>query len=1097
MKRQPSKTLADAVAGYQSEERREAAALAMLASDGGDDGGGQGGGQGGGGAGDGRAGAAQGGGGGTDAVPIAQWRPRRRYKDASGTSWKVNDPRALKQVYDSCTPPLSPSAHYKAGAPRMDTSRPRGAAMGAASGAASVNPAAVAQQGRQHSLLAERLAQAEAGDASDGLEGGPEQMIALTRRLSKEVRISAEGAPEEPMDTTALAGGQLYDAAVRAAAEALEHASKGQGPREQGKAADAGVGAGASASGGAPSSMFGAGYHIPHATAPDPNARLTVKSEVLPSGMPAVTGLSLTTEVETPASPSFRRSENSAGGAFQTASTSAFSAPTAEQLQEALQQMKQQQPPTAMPTASVLPQLDVADIRAAMERLVQSQHAFLAAHAQPLELPCVREPADRKGKAKLSPEMRRVTNAGDVLVPVRLPAGVTLDDLREAIRNIGQDPSKVFGVGQPGEQNPAPGTRKARSTGGAAVGAETEPQPGAGKSRGRGSRSGRHRSRGHGDVSPRDAFEARVDADGSGQKQASEPVFKPARRAAKPQRETTVPAGTLPKSQVSAPVSADVPIPADVHDKSEAFDMDVGEDEPDEDGPDELPFGLSPGGMRILQYSHGTRRAGRLAGQHARAAGTSRPAARRRAPPEGRSAYAPREGDAHVGLVYDDAMLLHKAPVEHHESPERLMAVFARLHSEQLLHRCARIRSREASNAELLRVHTADHIAEMEGAFDKDGPEIQVPPTKLGDIYFTAGTVKAARMAAGCTIEACERVLNGDVERAFAIVRPPGHHAECCQAMGFCFFNNCAAGAAAAVAAGHKRVLVFDWDVHHGNGTQAIFEEDPRVLYMSLHRFTDDGSFFPGTGDADDVGEGDGEGFSVNVPWRDRGLGAEDYQAAFEHVLMPIARSFAPELVLVSAGFDAAIGDPIGEMKLSPAAYAHMTSELLGLADSKMVVTLEGGYRPDAVALCAEAVVRSLLGEKVPPPKVRKHCKASTADTLERVAEVQRQYWPCLREAGAKERLQEFLDRTRQQTQSDSNNSNSGSADTRGVSVQASVGDSTVSSRPGTMPKRGGGHAQSAVVARGGGLSRMGPVADTPSPWGARRARSQPPNMAA
>ena len=130
--------------------------------------------------------------------------------------------------------------------------------------------------------------------------------------------------------------------------------------------------------------------------------------------------------------------------------------------------MKQQQPPTAMPTASVLPQLDVADIRAAMERLVQSQHAFLAAHAQPLELPCVREPADRKGKAKLSPEMRRVTNAGDVLVPVRLPSGVTLDDLREAIRNIGQDPSKVFGVGQPGEQNPAPGTRKARSTGGAA-----------------------------------------------------------------------------------------------------------------------------------------------------------------------------------------------------------------------------------------------------------------------------------------------------------------------------------------------------------------------------------------------------------------------------------------------------------------------------------------------------------------------------------------------------------------------------------------------------------------------------------------------------
>ncbi|EIE24210.1 histone deacetylase, partial [Coccomyxa subellipsoidea C-169] len=207
----------------------------------------------------------------------------------------------------------------------------------------------------------------------------------------------------------------------------------------------------------------------------------------------------------------------------------------------------------------------------------------------------------------------------------------------------------------------------------------------------------------------------------------------------------------------------------------------------------------------------------------------------------------------------------------------------------------------------------------------------------------------------------------GAVQNGAAIVRPPGHHAESGMAMGFCYFNNAGLAARAAQAAGARRVLVLDWDVHHGNGTQHIFEHDPGVMYMSIHRY-DGGHFYPGTGAVKEVGRGAGEGFTVNVPWPMGGMGNGDYMAAFSHVIIPIAHEYSPDLIIVSAGFDASAGDPIGGCRVTPEAYAHMTAMLGAVAP--LAVLLEGGYNLTATAAGCEAVLRVLLGAK--PPRFAK-----------------------------------------------------------------------------------------------------------------------------
>jgi len=230
----------------------------------------------------------------------------------------------------------------------------------------------------------------------------------------------------------------------------------------------------------------------------------------------------------------------------------------------------------------------------------------------------------------------------------------------------------------------------------------------------------------------------------------------------------------------------------------------------------------------------------------------------------------------------------------------------------------------------------------------------------------------AARWAAGSVTDLAFKVASRELKNGFAVVRPPGHHADHSTAMGFCFFNSVAIACRQLQQQGKaNKILIMDWDVHHGNGTQQTFYQDPSVLYISLHRH-DDGNFFPGSGAVDEVGAGSGEGFNVNVAWAgglDPPMGDPEYLAAFRMVVMPIAREFSPDLVLVSAGFDAAEGHPapLGGYHVSAKCFGYMTQQLMSLAGGAVVLALEGGHDLTAICDASEACVAALLGNKVDP----------------------------------------------------------------------------------------------------------------------------------
>ncbi len=300
---------------------------------------------------------------------------------------------------------------------------------------------------------------------------------------------------------------------------------------------------------------------------------------------------------------------------------------------------------------------------------------------------------------------------------------------------------------------------------------------------------------------------------------------------------------------------------------------------------------------------------------------------------------AENRGFARALLVDDVRFDKHASPAYHPERPERLVAARAAVHGSPVAWEAVVVR--EATFDELARVHDPKFIEGLDKLRGEDG---FLDP----DTYIAKESVHAARLAAGGTIAMVDGILDGATKVGVALPRPPGHHARPSRAMGFCLINNVGVAAAHARARGIERVAIIDWDVHHGNGTQEMFYGDPGVLYASLHQFP----FYPGTGAAAETGEGEGRGYTVNIPLGAHGDDAV-YRGAFERVLLPVLDAYAPQLVLVSAGFDASARDPLAQMELSARAFRFMAKGLRAIADShskgRIGLVLEGGY--DLVAL--------------------------------------------------------------------------------------------------------------------------------------------------
>ena len=308
-----------------------------------------------------------------------------------------------------------------------------------------------------------------------------------------------------------------------------------------------------------------------------------------------------------------------------------------------------------------------------------------------------------------------------------------------------------------------------------------------------------------------------------------------------------------------------------------------------------------------------------------------------------------------TGLVTHPDCGLHFAGPGHPERPERLEALLGRLEESGIAAECERVLAREATEVELALAHVAGHAASVRSACERGRVVLDD-----GDTYVCPDSWRAGQLAAGGTLLAVENVLHGRWRNAFVAVRPPGHHAEETHAMGFCLFNNVALAARHARALGLARVAIVDWDVHHGNGTQHTFEADASVFYASLHQFP----HYPGTGHASERGVGAGLGTTLNLPQR-AGSGDREWLDDFERHLLPALDAFRPELVLISAGFDAHRDDPLSQTLLSTDTYARFTRLLHDVArrhaQERVVSVLEGGYDLNSLADSAQAHVAALL----------------------------------------------------------------------------------------------------------------------------------------
>jgi acetoin utilization deacetylase AcuC-like enzyme len=313
-----------------------------------------------------------------------------------------------------------------------------------------------------------------------------------------------------------------------------------------------------------------------------------------------------------------------------------------------------------------------------------------------------------------------------------------------------------------------------------------------------------------------------------------------------------------------------------------------------------------------------------------------------------------------VGIIYDDYFLEHKPFYSHPENPNRLIAIVETLKKYGLWDRLKKIDIDDVEYAEveelLHKVHSEDHIKMVESLKGHYG-------NIDADTYYSPETSSVAFRAAQASVKAVEEVMKGRTERVFVLARPPGHHATFSEAMGFCFFNNAAVSAEKAKSMGAERVLIVDFDVHHGNGTQEIFWKRDDVLYFSSHRYP----FYPGTGRFDEIGEGKGKGYTVNLPLP-RGLSDGEYAKLYEEVLVPVIEKFSPDIVIVSAGFDAHYNDPLADMKLTEEGFSYLAHLIMTSAQKSkgFVFLLEGGYNLEGTAESVKEVILTMMEAKTP-----------------------------------------------------------------------------------------------------------------------------------
>jgi acetoin utilization deacetylase AcuC-like enzyme len=299
-----------------------------------------------------------------------------------------------------------------------------------------------------------------------------------------------------------------------------------------------------------------------------------------------------------------------------------------------------------------------------------------------------------------------------------------------------------------------------------------------------------------------------------------------------------------------------------------------------------------------------------------------------------------------VGFLYDDVFLQHETPRSHPECKERLISILTALKDSPAWHKLVHIKPRKAGFTDIEKVHTRHYVEKIrsmgEGYLDPD-------------TYLSKGSLDAALFAAGAVVEAVERCRNGEIERAFCAVRPPGHHAEADRAMGFCIFNNIAVGARYARKVGYKKVFIVDFDVHHGNGTQHAFEDDETVFYFSTHQYP----HYPGTGKDSEQGTGKGKGFTYNMPMTG-GSGDREYFSAYHDVLTGLMKKFEPDIVLVSAGYDIHKDDPLAAIRVSDEGVRTIVKSILSFP-APAVFALEGGYDLDALAASVLITIEEMM----------------------------------------------------------------------------------------------------------------------------------------